>query len=342
MTSLASETQPTLLTRLWAGLSNLKVLLTLLLILVVTFGIAQPIFLTPENLINAVSSVAVLWFVAMGATFVLLAGGIDLSSGAIASAGGILLALTLIGGIPTWLSIVLSIGFGALIGGVVNGVLIGYLKLNVFVVTLASMISITGAVSLWTGTQSYYVSDPTLAWLTSGSIGPVPVIIIAMLLVFAILLFVQKRTHFGRAVYAVGGGMLAARLSGIRVSGVTASIYAIAGATAAIGGIVAVGRVGAATPVVDNTLPLQAIAAILLGGTSLAGGAGGLGGTALGVLFMGLLQNGLSISGVPSFWQQVLTGVVLVVAVLADRFKGRSFIRRPSEKTTEPDLVAAA
>lgn len=320
-----------ILGQLWTAAANLRVLLGLIVLLIIGFGIAQPIFLTPGNLINAISAVAVLWFIAMGATLVLVSGGIDLSSGAVAAASGIMLAQTVMAGVPLVFAAIISVVFGAVLGGVVNGVLVGYVKLNVFVVTLASMTAITGAVSLWTGTQSFYVSDPALAWIATGTVGSVPVVIIGMVLVFLILLFVQRRTHFGRSVYAVGGGILAARLSGIRTASVTAAVYAIAGATAAIGGVVAVGRIGAATPVVDNSLPLQAIAAILLGGTSLAGGMGGVGGTALGVLFLGLLQNGLSISGVPSFWQQVLTGVVLVVAVLGDRFKSRRApaVRRP-------------
>jgi ribose/xylose/arabinose/galactoside ABC-type transport system permease subunit len=132
-------------------------------------------------------------------------------------------------------------------------------------------------------------------------------------------LYVQSRTYFGRDVYACGGNVTAARLSGISVARTTIAVYAIAGACAALGGIVAVGRTGAATPQVDTSLALQAIAAVLLGGTSLAGGAGGVGGTVLGVLFIGTLQNGLSIAGVQSFWQQILTGIVLIAAVLGDR-----------------------
>ncbi|MCB1274070.1 MAG: ABC transporter permease [Leucobacter sp.] len=318
-----------LLKAAWHSTANIRILLIMTVLLVLIFGITQPIFLTPVNLINAMSAVAVLWFVSIGATFVVISGGIDLSSGAVAAASGVLLAQLVIAGVPSIVAIILAILFGALLAGITNGLLIGYLQLNVFVVTLATMTSITGAISLWTGTQSYYVSDPILSWIAVGSLGPIPVVIAFMVIVWLVLLVLQRRSYFGRAVYAVGGGPLAARLSGIRTTRVTALVYAVAGATAAMGGLVAVGRIGAATPIVDNTLPLQAIAAILLGGSTLAGGAGGLGGTALGVVFIGLLQNGLSISGVPSFWQQVLTGVVLVIAVLGDRLKGRRLRWRP-------------
>ncbi len=311
------------LATIWRSTASIRILLLLTIVLLLVFGVSQPVFLTPANLVNAISSVAVLWFIAIGATFVVISGGIDLSSGAVAAASGILFAQLLLIGLPSIAALVVTILFGAVLAGLTNGAMIGYLGLNVFVVTLATMISFTGAVSLWTNTQSFYVSDPVLSWLSTGSLGPIPVVILAMAAVWALLLLVQRRSYFGRAVYAVGGGPLAARLSGIRTKRVTGVVYAVAGGTAAIGGLIAVGRIGAATPVVDNTLPLQAIAAILLGGSALTGGTGGVGGTALGVIFVGLLQNGLSISGVPSFWQQVLTGVVLVIAIVGDRFKGR-------------------
>ncbi len=140
-----------------------------------------------------------------------------------------------------------------------------------------------------------------------------------MIVTFVIALYVQHRTYWARDVYAIGGSVVAARLSGIRTSLILMSVYGLSGACAALGGIIATGRIGAATPQPDPNLPLQAIAAVLLGGTSLLGGQGGVGGTALGVLFIGILQNGLSISGVSSFWQQVITGVILVAAVLGDR-----------------------
>jgi ribose transport system permease protein len=139
---------------------------------------------------------------------------------------------------------------------------------------------------------------------------------------FLVFLYVQTRTYFGRDIYAVGGGMIAARLSGIRTSRTLVMVWAVAGAVAALAGIIAVGRIGAAAPVPDDTLPLNAIAAILLGGSALTGGVGGVGGTALGVLFIGVLQNGLSLSGIPTYWQQIVTGIILVIAVLGDRLQG--------------------
>jgi ribose transport system permease protein len=140
-----------------------------------------------------------------------------------------------------------------------------------------------------------------------------------MLIALGIFLFVQSRTHFGRAIYAIGGRASAARLSGIRAPRTIIDVYGIAGAMAALAGVISVGLIGATSPQPNNTLPLNAIAAILIGGTASSGGVGGVAGTALGVLLLGVLQNGLSLSGASSAWQQVVTGAVLVIAVLADR-----------------------
>jgi ribose/xylose/arabinose/galactoside ABC-type transport system permease subunit len=266
-----------------------------------------------------VTSVAVLWMVALGATLVLLTGGIDLSSGAIAALSGIALSKALEASVPGPIVIVIVVLFGAIVGAVANGLLVGGLGLNVFVVTLASMTALTGVVNLWSNANTTFVPDTSVRWLASGNVLGVPVPILLMLLTLAVFLFVQNRTYFGRDVYAVGGSMKAAKLSGIRTMRTQVAVYAIAGAMAGLAGVLAVGRIGAAAPQPDNSLPLVSIAAILLGGTALLGGSGSVVGTALGVLFVGFLQNGLSISGVPTFWQQVLTGVILVVAVLGDR-----------------------
>lgn len=305
--------------RLWRATRTFRPVLMLLVALFAVLSIGEHPFLTVINLENIATSVSILWIVALGATFVQLSGGIDLSSGAIAAIAGICLAKLLATHLPGAVVIILVVLFGAAIGGVVNGVLVGVFGLNVFVVTLASMTAITGTVSLWSGTQSTYVSSEDVNRLAISKLLGVPMPIWIMLITFVIFLFVQTRTYFGRDIYAIGGSMTAAKLSGIRTSRTLLFVWAIAGAMAALAGVIAVGRIGAAAPQPDNTLPLNAIAAILLGGSALTGGLGGVGGTALGVLFIGVLQNGLSLSGVPTYWQQIVTGVILVTAVIGDR-----------------------
>jgi ribose transport system permease protein len=325
--------EPALAVRLWKGTRTFRPVLVLLIGLVVVLGVWEDSFFTVTNLQNIATSMSVLWIVALGATFVQLSGGIDLSSGAVAAIAGICLAKLLGTGVPGGLVVVIVVLFGAAIGTTVNGILVGVFGLNVFVVTLASMTAITGAVSLWSGTQSTYVSSPVVGRLAISKFLGTPMPIWIMLISFLIFLYLQTRTYFGRDVYAVGGSMTAARLSGIRTSRTLLIVWGIAGGMAALAGVIAVGRIGAAAPQPDNSLPLNAIAAILLGGTALTGGAGGVGGTVLGVLFIGVLQNGLSLSGVPTYWQQIVTGIILVAAVLGDRLHdvriGARFRSRP-------------
>jgi ribose transport system permease protein len=335
---------------LWKATRTFRPVLVLLVALLVVLSVTEGPFLTVVNLQNVGTSVSVLWIVAMGATFVQLSGGIDLSSGAIAAMAGICLAKLLATSLPGGVVIVLVVLFGAAIGAVVNGVLVGVFGLNVFVVTLASMTAITGAVSLWSNTQSTYVSSPVVSRLATSKLFGTPMPIWIMAITFVVFLFVQTRTYFGRDIYAIGGSMTAAKLSGIRTSRTLLGVWAIAGAMAALAGVIAVGRIGAAAPQPDNTLPLNAIAAILLGGSALAGGLGGVGGTALGVLFIGVLQNGLSLSGVPTYWQQIVTGIILVTAVLGDRlhaFSGWISVRnrlthRSSEQTGVPRMAISS
>lgn len=306
----------------WQRSRPFRPVLVLLSGLLIVLSLVDPGFLTVVNLQNIATSVSVLWIVALGATFVQLSGGIDLSSGAVVALAGICLAKLAATGLPGPVVIVGVVAFGAVVGAVINGIPVGLWRLNVFVVTLASMTAISGAVSLWSGTESIYVTVPAVNRLALSDLLGTPMPIWIMAAAFLVFLYVQTRTYFGRDIYAVGGGMTAARLSGIRTSRTLVVVWAVAGAMAALAGIIAVGRIGAAAPIPDDSLPLNAIAAILLGGGALSGGVGGVGGTAFGVLFIGTLQNGLSLSGIPTYWQQIVTGIILVVAVLADRLQG--------------------
>jgi ribose transport system permease protein len=311
----AAPTPGGILAKAWRATRRFRPVLVLLVLLFVVMSITQANFFTSENIENMLTSVSVIWVVALGMTFVVISAGIDLSVGAVAAISGIFLAKLLGTGMPGGVVLALTLLFGVLVGAALNGILVGRFGLPVFVVTLASMTTLTGLVNIWSGSQSFYVTAPIVSQITFDNIFGIPAAIWIMALTLIVALYVQSRTYFGRDVYAVGGSIVAARLSGIRTSLTLIAIYGISGGAAALGGALAVGRIGAATPQVENNLPLQAIAAVLLGGTALSGGVGGVGGTALGVLFIGVLQNGLGIAGVSSFWQQVVTGVILVAAV---------------------------
>jgi len=333
-------TQPSVGRRMWTGSRPFRPVLVLLVVVFAVLAFTQPAFSTSSNLQNLLTAVSVLWIVSMGMTLVLITAGADLSVAAVGALVGILLAKLVGAGMVGWLAVLISLVAGAVFGGLANGILIGRFNLSFFVVTLASMITITGIVNLSSETQSLPVDSPGITNLAVnkflGLSGPVCI----MIVIFAVSLYLQRQTYFGRDVYAVGGSLTAARLSGIRVPRTIVLVYAFSGLCAAIGGIVAVSRIGIASPQVDNNLPLQAIAAVLLGGTALSGGAGGVGGTALGVLFIGVLSNGLSIAGVPSFWQQVVTGIILVVAVVADRLGGIRGVR--PRRGSPPGAAGAA
>lgn len=312
----------------WARTRNFRPVLFLVIALFAFFSMTQGSFLNEANVKNLLTGIAILWVVSMGMTFVTIVGGFDLSVGAVAALSGIFVARLLGAGVPDGVAVVLAIVLGALIGGLFNGYMIGRLGLSFFVVTLATMTALTGVVNLWSGTHSEVVTSPLISRIGVEETLGLPTAIWIMIVIFLVAIFVQHRTYFGRDVYAVGGSLTAARLSGIPAVRTIVIVYAAVGACAALGGVIAVGRVGAASAQVNVDLPLQAAAAVLLGGTALAGGLGGVGGTALGVLFIGILQNGLSIAGVQSFWQQVVTGLILMGAVLGDRISARGGVRR--------------
>ena len=352
MNASTDSNVPSAVVRLWDATRTFRPVLVLLVVLCVYLSISQDGFLTTINAQNIATSVAVLWLIALGATFVQLSGGIDLSSGAVAAIAGVCLTKVAGTGLPDPLVVLVVVLFGVALGATVNGFLVGVVGLNVFVVTLASMTAVTGAVSLWSGTQSTFMFSEFVNKLAVDPFLGLAMPIWIMAISFVAFLFVQTRTYLGRDIYAIGGSMTAAKLSGIRTARTLLIVWGIAGGMAALAGVIAVGRIGASAPQPDNTLPLNAIAAILLGGSALTGGMGGVGGTALGVLFIGVLQNGLSLSGAPTYWQQIVTGVILVAAVLGDRLqarpgwvKVRNRLRggRPSEPSIgTPDRVLVA
>lgn len=307
------------LQRGWRATRRFRPVLVLDLALFVIFALARGNFATVQNIENIFSSSATLWIIALGMTFAVLTGGFDLSVGATVSFIGVLMAKLVGLGIPGGVVLVLMILAGTLIGGILNGLFIGVSGLSMFLVTLASMSVLTGVVQLWAHSQSFFVTAPIATQLGTANLAGVPVSIWIMAAALLVSLYVQHRTYFGRDVYAVGDSTPAARLAGIPVARTIVIVYAVTSACAALAGGIEVGQVGSATPQVDPTVALNAIAAVLLGGTVMTGGSGGVGGTVLGVLFIGMLQNGLNLFGLSTDWQEVATGVILVCAVLADR-----------------------
>ena len=309
-------------------------MLVLFAVLFTTFAVTQERFFTSANVEALLTSAAILWVVAIGLTFVMLAGGFDLSVGSMLALSSIALgAFVNDAGLPPLVAVAAALVFGAVLGAF-NGVLVGRLGLSFLVVTLGTLILYRGLVNLWSGRRTDQVLSPFLDALAFDGFLGVPFPVWLMVATFAAALYVQRSTYFGRDVYAVGGNPDAARLSGVRVGRTIIAVYAISGLLAAIAGILQTARIGAASPQVGEAVLFDAAAAVLLGGTSFAGGLGGVGGTAVGVLFLATLQNGLSVAGFESYWQQILTGAILLVAILLDRFQRRGGARRGAARAS--------
>lgn len=289
-----------------------------LLILVVALSVAESTFLTAANWRNVLVSNGSLFLVATGMTFVMLSAGFDLSLGALLAGSEELLYHLLQWGVPAWLAIIAVPVAGFLVGALVNGFLIGGLGLNFFVVTLGSMTLIYGLVDVISNGASQTINSNTLNRLGNGTLWGIPVPIVIVVVVVVLAGFVLRWTSYGRAVFGVGGNREAARLAGIRVPLVVMSVYGIAGLCAALAGVVEAGRLVSATPTAGSSIALIAGAAVLLGGTSLFGGVGGILGTVVGVLVIAVLGNGVNLLGVSNFWQDVVTGAVLIGAILLD------------------------
>ncbi|MFF8471651.1 ABC transporter permease/substrate-binding protein [Streptomyces griseus] len=309
--------------------------LSALVVLVVAMSLLSGDFLTTQNLLNVGVQAAVTAILAFGVTFVIVSAGIDLSVGSVAALSATVLAWSATSaGVPVVLAVVLAIVTG-IACGFVNGALVSYGKLPPFIATLA-MLSIARGLSLVISQGSPIAFPDSVSVLgdTLGGWLPVPVLVmIAMGLVTALIL---GRTFIGRSMYAIGGNEEAARLSGLRVKRQKIVIYALSGLFAAVAGIVLASRLVSAQPQAAQGYELDAIAAVVIGGASLAGGVGKASGTLIGALILAVLRNGLNLLSVSAFWQQVVIGVVIALAVLLDTLRRKAGSGAASSAGTAP------
>ncbi|MBO2450982.1 substrate-binding domain-containing protein [Actinomadura barringtoniae] len=312
-----------------------------LVVLVVALSLLSGDFLTVTNLLNVGVQAAVVAILAFGVTFVIVTGGIDLSVGAVAALSAVVLAWTASdGGVPWPIALILAIVVG-IAAGLVNGALITYGKLPPFIATLA-MLGVARGLALVISDGSPIGLPDAVTHLgdTIGEYLPVPVIVmIVMGLLTALIL---ARTYSGRAMYAIGGNEEAARLSGIKVSRQKLVTYALSGAFAAVAGIVLASRLASAQPQAASGYELDAIAAVVIGGASLSGGKGKAFGTLIGALILAVLRNGLNLLSVNAFWQQVVIGVVIALAVLLDTLRRRGASFSPRQLYAGGGVVVAA
>ena len=281
-------------------------------------------FLTEFNISNVLRQNSMLGLVALGMTFVILTGGIDLSVGSFVAVAGVIAAL--LAGQGTLFAVVAAISFTALLG-LVNGVVIAKGRIQPFIATLAMMIAARGLALVYTGEQSVRAETATgsFSWLGRGAIGFLPVPVLILIIAYIIAALVLTHTRFGRHVYAVGDNEEAARLMGLNVSRVTIGVYTLSGALAGLAGVILASRLGTGQPVAGAGWELDAIAAVVVGGTLLTGGQGGVGSTLVGVLLLGVIFNLFNLEGTISpWWQLVLRGLILIaVVIIQNRLSAR-------------------
>ncbi|MFD7304386.1 MULTISPECIES: substrate-binding domain-containing protein [Streptomyces] len=297
--------------------------LTALIVLVVALSALSGDFLTTDNLLNIGVQAAVTAILAFGVTFVIVSAGIDLSVGSVAALSATVLAWSATSeGVPVPLAVLLAVATG--IGcGLVNGFLISYGKLPPFIATLA-MLSVARGLSLVISQGSPIAFPESVSHLGDTLGGWLPVPVLVMVVMGLLTAFVLGRTYIGRSMYAIGGNEEAARLSGLRVKKQKLAIYALSGLFAAAAGIVLASRLSSAQPQAAQGYELDAIAAVVIGGASLAGGTGKASGTLIGALILAVLRNGLNLLSVSAFWQQVVIGVVIALAVLLDTVRRKA------------------
>lgn len=284
-------------------------------------SVAAPNFLTVENLVNVVRQSSIIGLVALGMTFVMITAGIDLSVGSVVGLSGIVMAqLAPATGHAFIVPVVVGLAVGALVG-YISSAMIVWGAIMPFLSTLAMMaVARSGALVVTDGQVVSGLSDP-VKWLGTGFIGPVPVPVVLFFLAGAITDFVLSRTKFGAHVYAVGGNEESARKVGISTRRVLTAVYVLSGLFAGLAGIVLTARLDGAAPLAGVGYELQAIAAVVIGGTSLFGGIGTMRGTLVGVLLLAVVMNGMNLLNVSAYYQQGVQGVILVLAVLLNRWK---------------------
>ena len=302
---------------------NLGTILALI-ILMVFVSILNPTFLQANNLMNLMRQLIINGFIALGMTFVILTGGIDLSVGSTLAVTSAIFAGLLQNGMNTILAILIALGLG-LILGLINGFLITKGKLAPFIVTLATMTIFRGLTLVYTDGRPVAGPKDNFAFqfLGKGQFFGVPFQVILFALAFLILWTILNKTAMGRKIYAVGGNEKASFISGINIDKVKISVYVISSLMAVLSGLVLTSRLNSAQPTAGVAYEMDAIAAVVLGGTSMTGGSGSLTGTLIGILILGVLNNGLNLLGVSSFYQQIVKGIVILIAVLIDRKRNK-------------------
>ena len=311
-----------------------------LIVVFVFFAFNAPNFLSASSMIIMLKHIAITAILAIGMTYVILTGGIDLSVGSIAGLAGMVAGSLILNGLvleplgiviymDIWMIIIITLLLGGFIG-MLNGVLIARFGVAPFIATLGMLYIARGVALLSSGGTTFanlvgrpdYGNDG-FGWLGSGTLAGIPVPIILLIFIALVSILITQRTPFGRHIYALGGSERASILAGIDVGKVKIAVYALSGVCAALVGLIISSQLMSAHPATGETLELSAIAAVVLGGASLSGGRGTIGGTLVGACVIGVLADGMVMMGISEFWQMVIMGLVIVLAVLLDSIQKR-------------------
>lgn len=320
MNTPTTSVNPAASKQTWSNIMDVLGILPVLIAIVIVFALLAPNFLTDANLLNIIRQASINIVLATGMTVVILTAGIDLSVGSVLAVSAVTaLVVSLIPGL-SWAAVPIAMLAGLALG-LVNGALVAYISLPPFIVTLGTMTAARGLAYLLADGTTVINSSLGFAWIGNAHLGPVPWLVIIAFMVLLVTWFILRRTVLGVYIYAVGGNPQAARLTGIKVGLILMFAYALSGFYAGLAGVMTASRLYSANGVIGTGYELDAIAAVILGGTSFVGGIGSVIGTLFGALIIATLNNGLTLLNVSFFWQLVVKGLVIIIAVMLDKYR---------------------
>jgi len=292
-------------------------LVFVIIAIVIVMSFASPVFMTSKNIVNIIRQISINGIIAVGMTFVILTGGIDLSVGSVVAITSVICGYLLEQG-TYWLAACLAAIGISLIFGAFNGLMIAYVGFQPFIATLATVTMGSGIALAFSDGKPFVIKNESFLAIGQGYIGSVPIPIILLVLVVAVGLVILKTTTFGRYVFAIGGNKHAAKLSGVRTRRVELMVYVISAFCASVVGLILSARISSGQPTSGSGYELDAIAATAIGGTSMSGGVGSLVGTIFGFVILGLMTNSMNLLNINSFYQQIVKGILIILAVFLD------------------------
>lgn len=301
-----------------------KGILSVLVLLCIIVALVTDKFLTPNNIVSVLRQISINAYIALGMTLIIILGHIDLSVGAIVAMSGTLTVGFIVNqGLPMGLSIFLGLLFGVL-AGFISGGIVACFRVPAFIITMAMMNVCKGIPRVYSGGQSTRINDDFFAAIGTGYLfNTIPLPVVYMVILIIIFNFMLSKTKFGTYVYAIGGNREAARLSGVPIKKVEIAVFTLSGLLSAFAGLVLCSKMYSGQPSVGDGYELDAIAACVLGGTSMSGGKGRISGTVIGAMVIGIISNGLNLIGVSSYWQLIAKGLIIACAVLLDAQKDK-------------------